>query len=363
MKMYPKLLILTNTSGGLYLFRQDLIKALQLMFEIYVITTDTGRLEELKKLGCNVKVISMDRRGTNPIRDLKLFMLYLFTMKKLKPSYVLTYTVKPNIYGCFAAKILRIPYAANITGLGTGFQSKKLRRVLIFMYKRALRKASVVFCENSSIKDEIVADHIVEDNKVHVLHGAGVNLDYFSYQPYPSDSDEFIFLFIGRVMPEKGINELLQATKRLYDEDNRCRLTIVGSISEGFELNTKDYKWVNYKGQQKDVRPYIASSHCFVLPSYHEGMANTNLECASSGRPIITSNIPGCREAVINNVSGFLCSPKDPENLYLVLKRMMYTSNEERINMGIAGREHMKLWFDKQAVVNDTVKRIISDEK
>ena len=162
-------------------------------------------------------------------------------------------------------------------------------------------------------------------------------------------------------MKEKGIDELFASMKRLISEGKQCFLDIVGPFEEDYKdiLNTYEIEgWLKYHGFQEDVRSFIKSCDCFVLPSYHEGMANTNLECASSGRPLITSNIPGCKEAVIDG-SGFLCSPKDPDSLYFAMNRILDKSREEREKMGIIGREHMEDCFDKKIVVSETIKNMI----
>ena len=171
LKMKPRILLLINSSEGLFIFRQDLIKALRDKFDVFAITPDNGWVDELREIGCHVIVQSMDCRGKNPIRDLGLLWFYIRAIKQIGPVYVITYTVKPNIYGGIAARLRRIPYAVNITGLGTGFQTKKLRAILIRMYRCALRSAAVVFCENSSIRDEIISDGIAEENRICVLQG------------------------------------------------------------------------------------------------------------------------------------------------------------------------------------------------
>ena len=356
--MKKTLLIITKTSGGLYLFRRELIKKLSLDYCIYVITSDTGRLEELRNLGCEIILSPIDRRGKNVLKDLNLFLTYIQNINDLKPSLIITYTIKPNIYGGIAARIMHIPYAANITGLGSGFQSSILRCLLSNMYRVALRKAKVVFCENSSIKDVLKKYKIVQENKVVVLQGAGVNLDYFSYHIYPTGNKCFNFLFVGRVMKEKGIDELLDALAKLIAEGIDCKLTVVGSLSKEYLNISSLYSWIDYKGFQKDVRPFIYSADCFVLPSYHEGMANTNLECAASGRPIITSNIPGCKEAVVDGITGYLCETKNVDSLYKAMKKIVNLTCEERRTMGIAGREYMESDFDKVKVIEQTISYI-----
>lgn len=226
------------------------------------------------------------------------------------------------------------------------------------MYKVALKKAKVVFFENAENRDVIVEARIIPKEKTHVLAGAGVDLEHFKYSPYPKDSEITRFLFVGRVMQEKGIDELFQTMQRLNKEGYKCMLDVVGGFEENYSEKIRKYEregWLHYLGYQEDVRPFIEKCHCFVLPSWHEGMANTNLECSAMGRPIITSNIHGCLEAVENGVTGYLCEKQNPEDLYRIMKKICELSYEERKAMGLAGRKRMEDIFDKKKVVSDTI--------
>ena len=356
-----KIVIIANNSNGLYLFRRQLISALiDQGHEVIALTPFDTDVDNLKGLGAKLVETPIDRRGTNPIRDYSLMQLYKKELKRIKPYLVITYTIKPNVYGGMVCRQLKIPYAANITGLGTAFEGTgMLRKVATVLNKAALKKAKVVFFENSENRDVFVNDGIVEKEKTHVLHGAGVDLNHFPYQPYPNNQ-EFKFLFIGRVMKEKGVDELLESMKSLVGEGVHCSLDILGYYEEDYKDKLDEAVkdgWLRYHGNKPDVRPFIAACDCFVLPSYHEGMANTNLECASSGRPIITSNIPGCKEAIVDG-SGLLCEPKSVESLYLAMKKMIVFSREERERMGRAGRKHMEDVFDKEKVVAETIKHL-----
>ena len=226
------------------------------------------------------------------------------------------------------------------------------------MYKVGCKKAKVVFFENTDNCKLFIDEKIVNAPRTCLLNGAGVDLDYFQMMDYP-DGSETRFLFIGRVMKEKGIDELFSAMKQLVAEGYNCSLDVVGPYEDDYKHIIEQYQregWLRYHGFQKDVRPYIAKCHCSVLPSWHEGMANTNLESAASGRPVITSNIHGCMEAVEDGVSGFLCEKQNAEDLYQVMKRFIELPYEERKNMGLAGRKRMEKKFDKGKVVEETMK-------
>ena len=354
-----KIAIIANSSSGLYNFRKELInKLLEYGFAVVAITAIDGREDQLKDLGIEIVKLDIDRRGVNPFHDFSYICNLKSILKRISPDYVVTYTIKPNVYAGLICKGKGIPYSANITGLGSAFNKNALlKKMAILLNRSALKKARCVFFENSDNLSFFVNNTIIRNNQAVLLNGAGVNLEYFNYIKYP-DNSPFRFLFIGRIMKEKGIDELFEVMKRLISENHKCVLEILGGYDERYNEIIKKYEddgWLVYSGYQKDVRPFIEKANCFVLPSYHEGMANTNLESAASGRPIITSNIPGCREAVIDGVSGFLCQPRDVDSLYDAMKKMLLQSKSDREMMGIEGRRHMEKVFDKNAVINKTI--------
>ena len=352
-----RILILANNDLGLYKFRKELIEELlNKGHDVYLSLPDGDLIRPFEKMGCMFINTPVDRRGVNPKKDFKLFQHYRKMIKNVGPDLIITYTIKPNIYGGIAARLAGKQYAVNITGLGTAFENAGLiRTVVVNLYKFALKKAKVIFFENRSNRDELLSFRCCKKEKTVILNGAGVNTETYSYQPYPNN-DIVKFLFVGRVMKEKGIDELFTAMQRLVTEGQKCFLDVVGPFEEDYKGKLEEYEkagWLKYHGYQEDVKPFIAACDCFVLPSYHEGMANTNLECASSGRPIITSNIPGCKEAVVEG-SGFLCKPRNEESLYAAMKKMIHADN--RAEMGKHGRQHMHNVFDKKKVVAETLR-------
>ena len=357
-----KIMVLANDADGLYLFRGMLLEALvNKGYEVIASVPNDDRVPDLEAIGVKVIETSIDRRGINPLKDFRLIIRYLKLLRTIKPTLVITYTIKPNVYGGLAARLKGIPYAVNITGLGTAFQRRGLlRRFVTTMYKVGCKKAKVVFFENTDNCKLFIDEKIVNAPRTCLLNGAGVDLDYFQLMDYP-DGSETRFLFIGRVMKEKGIDELFSAMKQLVVEGYNCSLDVVGPYEDDYKHIIEQYQregWLRYHGFQKDVRPYIAKCHCSVLPSWHEGMANTNLESAASGRPVITSNIHGCLEAVEDSVSGFLVNKKDSADLYQVMKKFMELSHEERERMGVSGSERMKTFFDKKKVVLETIEHL-----
>lgn len=356
-----KILILTNFDVGLYQFRRELVESLLKEHQVFLSLPDGELVRPMEQMGCVFLDTPMERRGLNPVKDLGLMKRYWQILRRVRPDLVIGYTIKPNIYGGLVCRMLGIPMAANITGLGTAFQKEGLlKKLVVTLYRPALKKAKVVFFENQDNMEVLLEEKIVRREQCCLLSGAGVNLEHYACTPYPEGS-EVRFLFVGRVMQEKGIEELFGAMERLRGEGYDCALDVLGDFEEHYEDAIHRHEqagWLRYHGYVTDVRPYIEQAHCFVLPSYHEGMANTNLECAAMGRPLITSDIPGCREAVIDGKSGILCRAQNADSLYEAMKRFLRLSREERGQMGKAGRAHMEAVFDKKIVVGKTMEAL-----
>ena len=360
--MRKKILVIGNDSNGMFLFRKTLLSELvRAGHEVTVLTPFDYNVNDIRALGTKAIETPMDRRSTNPVADINLLKSYRRIFKEEKPDFVITYTIKPNIYGGITARRMKIPYAVNITGLGTAFQNEGvLKRFVVKMYRAALKTAHTVFFENSECREVFLNNGICPANTSFILNGAGVDLTRFELAEYPLQ-DTVRFLFIGRIMKEKGVDELFEAMRRLYREKQNCELWMLGSCEEDYHSVIEKYSaegWLTYYGHQQDVRPFIEQSHCFVLPSWHEGMANTNLECAAMGRPVITSNIHGCLEAVEDCVSGFLCDKQNADDLYRLMGKFVSLSYEQRKAMGRAGRERMERLFDRRVIVSQTLNQL-----
>lgn len=357
------ILILANNDVGLYNFRKELIqKLISMGNEVYISLPYGEKVEPLIRYGCRFIDTALDRRGINPVTDLKLIRTYFKIIKQVKPDKVITYTIKPNIYGGIVCRMKRIPMYANITGLGTAFQGNGiLTKLVTAMYKFAFKNVKTVFFENKENRDIIVGKKIIPKEKSYCLNGAGVNLEEFAFTDYPDDGTVH-FLFIGRVMREKGIGELFDAAEQLKRDGMDIVVDVVGSFEEDYKEKVNDLDKrgiIKYHGYQSDVKPFIRNAHCFVLPSYHEGMANTLLECGAMGRPLITSNIHGCLEAVKDGETGFLCNAKDTDDLYGKMKRFFELPYERKKDMGRLSHEFVAGVFDKKKVVEETVKEIM----
>lgn len=353
-----KLLAITNHSYMFWKFRRELMAELQKDYEVAISTPFVGHEDDFAAMGCRMIETDVDRRGINPKTDLKLLMTYYKLLKNEKPDMVITYSIKPNVYAGFVCRMLKIPYCVNVQGLGTAFQKEPLATVATMMYRVSCRKAKTVFFENIGNANEFIKRHIVPKKKITVLPGAGLNLDYYTYVPYPNH-DGIRFLFLGRIMKEKGIDELFYAIRKLHDEyGDTVKLDLVGFFEDEYKKAVEEL--VNdgiavFHGFQEDPRPFYANADCVVLASYHEGMSNVNLEAAATGRCVITSNIHGCKEAVDNMKSGFLCEVRNQDSLYACMKAVCEMNKKQLESMGRNGNRRMKESFDKRKVVKMTI--------
>lgn len=358
-----RVLILTNHSFMLWQFRRELIAELRKTYTVILSMPCGEHTEDFRTMGCKIIDTPIDRRGINPITDFKLLNLYFAMMKKVKPDLVITYSIKPNIYGGYACSRLKIPYCVNVQGLGTAFQKKGLAEMVTIMYRAALRKARTVFFENEENAEEFQRRGIVPTEKQIVLHGAGINLEYYPYEPY-TEKDGVHFLYVGRIMKEKGVDELFAAARQIKKEyEGKVYFDVVGFFEDEYKETVENLQKegiIIFHGFQEDVRPFYKKASCVVLPSYHEGMSNVLLEGAATGKALITSNIPGCREAVEDSVSGFLCEPKSAKAVAMSMRKFMELSVKQREEMGIAGRARMEELFDKKKVVTETIKHLLS---
>ena len=355
-----KILIITNHSYMLYRFRKELIQKLLEDSEVVISTPFVGHETDLKELGANCIKTEVDRRSINPFTDLKLLRTYKTILKQEKPDLVITYSIKPNIYAGYLCGKMKIPFCANVQGLGTAFQKALLSNLVTVMYRTAFRKVETVFFENQANAQAFVRRRILSAKKEVVLSGAGINLEEYRYRQYP-DNEKVHFLYLGRIMKEKGMDELFGAVEQLRKDGCEFVLDLVGFFEDEYKKQVEQFQSegiVRFYGFQENPKPYYAQTDCVVLPSYHEGMSNVLLEAAASGRAIITTDIPGCREAVDNGKSGMLCKVKSTDSLYKAMKRFTELSREKRELLGKAGRKKMEREFDKKKVVEETVKVI-----
>src|SRR5690625_985618 len=357
-----KVLVLANFGMGLYNFRKELLQELiDRGYEVYISISNDEYVPKLVKLGCKFIDTPVSRRGTNPITDFKLFRKYRKIIKKINPDVVLTYTIKPNIYGGLASKLLKTPYIANITGLGTAVENGGLlQKTTLFLYKAALKRAKCVLFQNKENKDFLVNKKVVKGNN-RVLPGSGVNLKKYTLMDYPDD-DIIKFLFISRVMKEKGIDQYLEAAEHIKKIHPNTEFHVVGFCEEAYEDKLKDFQnkgIINYHGQQKSVKDYYRATHCTVHPTYYpEGMSNVLLESAACGRPIITTDRAGCREIVNDGINGFVVEQKNSKDLIDKIEKFVKLSHKKKKQMSLVGREKIEKEFDRELVIDTYLKKI-----
>ena len=354
-----RILIATNHSYMFYRFRKELVETLMQEHEVILSTPFVGHEDNLKAMGLRCINTEIDRRSINPFKDMKLLKTYRKMLDDIQPDLVITYSIKPNIYMGSACKAKGIPYVTNVQGLGTAFEKPVLSNVVSVMYRSALRKARTVFFENEENAQFFLHKNIISAQQMKVLPGAGINLDEYPYVPMRDDG-VCSFLFVGRIMKEKGVDEFFTAAKTVKAEfGEKVAFDVVGFYEDAYK-ETVDHlvadRVINFHGFQTDVHPFYEAADCVVLPSYHEGMSNVLLEGAATGRALITSDIPGCREAVEDGVSGYICPAKDADALYDTMQCFVELPESWRAEMGRRGRERMEKRFSKDAVIAETMK-------
>lgn len=319
-----KILIATNHSYMLYRFRKELIEALMLKHQVVLCMPFVGHEEDFAAKGLTCIPVELDRRGMNPLRDMSLLGQYIKIMNEVKPDMVITYSVKPNVYLGGLCRLRRVPYFVNVQGLGTAFEKPLLSRIVARMYRLALGRARVVFFENQDNAQFFQRCRIVSQEQIKVLPGAGINLDAYSYVPLNQDG-VCRFLYLGRIMQEKGIDEFFASARAMKQKyGSKVAFEVVGFYEDSYKETVEQLVSegvITFHGFQTQVLPYYHGASCVVMPSYHEGMSNVLLEGAAVGRALITTNIPGCREAVVDGVTGFLCPVKYAEGLQEAMER------------------------------------------
>ena len=320
-----RILILTNFSGGLYDFRNEFVEALLAEHEVFISLPDDVKTKELRAEGAKIIQTPINRRGVNPVEDLKLCWRYCNIIKKIRPDLVVTYTIKPNIYGGFCARVLKVSYIATITGLGGAFDRKGLfLQLIIRMYRAGLRGAECVFFQNRENR-EIFRNFRIMVKKDRLVMGSGVNLKRHCYEPYPKGDEDYQEMLDG--LESKGI--------------------------------------IHQLGFHTEVHPYLTKASAIVVASYHEGMSNALIEAAATGRPVIASNISGCKEAFEEGRTGFGFTPGNSEELIEAMEKFLELPYEKRSEMGQAGRRKMEEEFNRELVTAaymEEVHRILADK-
>ncbi|MBQ8261819.1 MAG: glycosyltransferase family 4 protein [Lachnospiraceae bacterium] len=365
------LVFVSNSFGSLYNFRQELICQMAEQYRVVIVTPmndeDYALYETWKARGIFLEETFLSRRGKNPLQEGKLIQQYRRLLERIKPDLVITYTIKPNIYAGMACHRLGIPFFANITGLGSAFQGNGILRLLsAFLYRKSLKNAEVVFMQNKEI-ESVFHKYGIRGKKMILVPGSGINLEKFRVLPYPEENANR-FLYIARIMKEKGAEEFFYAAEQLKMRCPQACFDVVGFCEETYEEKLKDLETrgvIKYHGWQTDVRMFLQKAGCVVQPSYHEGLSNVCLEAAAAGRPLLVSDIPGCRETVNEGLSGFVFPPGDKTALLDCMERFCRLDYAEKTAMGVEGRKKMEKEFDRKKVVlvyREQIERIFVNE-
>lgn len=377
-----KVLLLANNSGGLFKFRRELLEALIAKeHEVFLSVPNGDFIDDMQQMGCHFIETEISRHGTNPLTDLALTKKYCSIIKSVKPDIVFTYTIKPNVYGGIACQLCKVPYVANVTGLGTAVENDGiLQKITLALYRTGLRKAKRVFFQNQANQDFMLRHKVVR-GAYSLLSGSGVNLERFAPLPYPDETDGIHFVFISRIMREKGIEQYLETAKHFKvaepaeAPDSRHSDPRRGGESSAVPKITfhicgfcePEYKgkldefikkgFVIYHGMVRDVSEIHKISHCTIHPSFYpEGLSNVLLESCASARPIITTDRRGCREVVDDGVNGYIVKQRDSGDLIQKIEKFLTLTHEQKMRMGLAGRAKVEREFDRKIVVEAYLK-------
>ena len=352
--------VAANNASNIVTFRQGLIRGLSAAGydPVVIAATDAAAEARMQALGVERIQVDLDRSGLNPIADLALLLEYRRILKRVSPAAVLGFTIKPNIYGCIAARSLGIPAMPNISGLGTAFLMGGPLKVLVTsMYRFAFRRCPVVFFQNPDDLELFVGDRIVRRSQARLVPGSGIDLERFAPAPLPPGTPRF--LLIARLLRDKGICEYVEAARVLRAEQAEARFQLLGPIDTGNRSAIRQGeldRWIaegtiEYLGSAEDVRPHIAAASAIVLPSYREGLPRSLLEGAAMARPLIATDVPGCRELVEPGVNGLLCDVRSANSLVAAMRALIMSPFEERTKMGLASRKLVEERFSEQRVV------------
>lgn len=357
-----RITLVCNTAWAIYTYRQGLIRELAARgVEVIVLAPRDRTFELLTAMGCRCIDLPVASKGTSPRDDLRMLWALFRHYRSIRPDIVFHYTIKPNIYGSIAAKLAGVNSVAVTTGLGYVFiQHSRAAQVAKMLYRFAFRFPREVWFLNRDDKAAFIdQDLLVHPERARLLHGEGVDLEQFALTPLP-DTDHFDFVLIGRLLWDKGVGEYVEAARRLRKRYPQARFQLLGPVGVDnpsaitrAEVATWEQEGViEYLGEAHDVRPFIAAANCVVLPSYREGVPRTLMEASAMGRPIVATDVPGCREVVAHGINGLLCEVRNANSLADRLAQMLDMDGEERRAMGERGRQKVMAEFDERVVIN-----------
>ena len=356
-----KILLSSNSAWNLANFRKPVIQALVTAgYDVVAVAPADGEEHRLRALGARFLPIRMRGAGTSPVEDFRLLLDYIRILRNERPAMFLGFTAKPNVYGSVAARLTGVPIAATISGLGSAFlRGGVFGGFLLRLYRLALGGARAVFFQNPDDRDLFIAKRIVRREQARLVAGSGVDLDWFA--PASQGGGEgFRFLLIARLLLDKGIAEYVEAARIVRRRHPQVRFQLLGGPGGDNPSAVRHAdlaRWaaemiVEQLGVSDDVRPFIAAADCIVLPSYREGLPRSLLEGAAMARPLIASDVPGCRDVVEDGVNGFLCEVGSAESLAAAMERMLALTGDERSAMGAAGRAKVAADYDQRLVAD-----------
>jgi len=356
-----KILVCVNAAWNVWNFRRPVVESL--IADGYSVTVLAPRDEtvaKLEALGCGFRHLQMSVKGLNPAQDLAFLARLSRIFRDERPDIVLSYTIKNNIFGAMAAKSVGVPFVPNVSGLGTAFLSGgALKRIAVGLYKAAFRGLPVVFFQNDEDRDLFIERRLVDPRQARLLPGSGIDLERFSAREYPAEATKPTFLMIARLLRDKGVLEYVEAARMLKSARPDARFQLLGAtdaenrtaIDRATVKGWEDEGLIDYLGTVEDVRPVVELAHCVVLPSYREGAPRTLIEAAALARPVIATNVPGCRAVVDEGQNGFLCEVRNAASLAAACHRFLDLCHEERVAMGRAGRRKMEREYDQRIVI------------
>ncbi|WP_319589876.1 glycosyltransferase family 4 protein [uncultured Draconibacterium sp.] len=363
--------ILLNTSWYIYNFRKNLIKELQKKgYKVIAIAPTDEYSSKLEELGCSFHHLDIDSKSKNPLYDISLLFRIRKILAQTKPDVLLNFTIKPNVYGSLAARSLGIACINNVAGMGTLFSDGFFSRTILkALFKVSQYRVRTVFFQNPDDMRELTASNIVNKSLAHLLPGSGVNLNEFPFSPLPQLENQTVnFLLVARMIRTKGIAELVQAGKILKGKGySNFHINLLGEMGinnphaiskeEMDEISSNNF--VTYLGKTDKVKQYLQNSDAVVLPSYYrEGTPKSLLEALAIGRPIITTDMPGCKQTVVNGVNGYICTPKSADDLASKMEAFLNLKPDQRLRMGIQSRKLAETKFDEQIVIAAYLKAI-----
>ena len=365
-----KILFVSNSVWNIYNFRLPIIKLLiKKKYRIEVLTKqDNFYTQKLKKIGCHIHDIKLVKNRISFFNDLLFIFKLLKFYYKIKPDIVLHFTIKPVIYGSLSSLILNIKTINTITGLGTIFIKKNpFFKFVHYLYFVSQYKVDKVFFHNDDDLNLFTSLKLVSKNKAKVVNGSGVNIEYFATDTYPNFKT-ISFLYVGRIIKEKGIIELLNAFIDVNKKINNVKLILVGEVDDYNPSNVFPYlkkiikknENVKFYNFDDNIKKYLELSSCIVLPSYREGLPKSILEGMAMSRPAIVTNVPGCKDLVTDNYNGLLCLPKNKDSLKEALLRFINFEYSKKKIMGMNGRKLIESKYDNKLIANDYLEIIKS---